>query len=76
MFSLSIIISPLVGLSRPPKRFKSVDLPLPEGPRITTSSPLLIVKLRLFAALTIWVPVLYSFETFFSSIKLSLNVIK
>jgi hypothetical protein len=48
-----MIISPLVALSRPPKRLSRVDFPLPEGPRITTSSPLSIVKLRLFAALSI-----------------------
>ena len=39
IFLLSMIISPLVGLSRPPNRLSSVDLPLPDGPRITTRSP-------------------------------------
>ena len=33
------VTSPLDGASRPPRMLSSVDLPLPEGPSSTTSSP-------------------------------------
>ena len=38
-FSPSSQISPVVGRSRQPIRFTSVDLPEPEGPMIETHSP-------------------------------------
>ena len=38
------IISPSHGLSIPVNKFNKVDLPLPDGPVITTNSPVLIVK--------------------------------
>ena len=64
----STITSPNVGLSIPPKIFKQVVLPAPEGPKIQTSSPLLIVKLASCKALIVTSPIKYFLETFLNSI--------
>ena len=39
MLILSIITSPLVGVSSPPIRFNNVVLPQPDGPIIAVNSP-------------------------------------
>ena len=60
---------PLVTVSIPPKRFNKVDFPAPEGPNITTNSPLLISKDTLSKALSFFSPTLYVLVTFLSSIN-------
>ena len=53
MISLpSINTSPDVGLSIPPKIFKAVVLPAPDGPSITTNSPFSMEKDVSFSAFT------------------------
>ena len=44
MSSPSTNICPLVALSIPPNKFSKVDFPAPDGPKITTNSPLGIEK--------------------------------
>jgi hypothetical protein len=56
--SPSIFILPSVGVSIPPIRFSSVDFPAPEGPRITTNSPLSSSKSMFFSALNSLSPIL------------------
>ncbi|MDY5613717.1 MAG: hypothetical protein SPF27_00275 [Methanobrevibacter boviskoreani] len=55
---------PELTWSNPPRRFSSVDLPDPDGPSITTNSPLSIVKFRSFTAFRTSSPFIYSFVTF------------
>ena len=68
MFSPFMIICPFVVVSSPPSRFSSVLFPAPDGPSITTNSPLFIVRFMLFSAFIVWFPFLYSLVTFFSVI--------
>src|SRR3978361_308159 len=44
---------PAVGSSRPPRRFSSVDLPLPDGPLMATNSPRRISRSSARSALTL-----------------------
>src|SRR5258708_24177908 len=53
---------PLVGRSRPPMMFSSVDLPEPEGPIRQTNSPRCTSRLTFTRALTISSPSLCSFQ--------------
>src|SRR5690348_2759295 len=53
---------PLVGRSRPPMTFSSVDLPEPEGPIRQTNSPGRTSRLTFTSALTISSPSLCSFQ--------------
>ena len=50
--------SPLVKLSIPPKIFKQVVFPAPEGPKIQTNSPLFILKEVFESALISTSPIL------------------
>ena len=52
-----VTISPFVGFSNPASIFNNVDLPEPEVPTIAQNSPLLIVKLTPFNALTRFSPI-------------------
>ena len=63
------MISPDVALSIPPSRFNIVDFPAPLGPSITTSSPLLMVKLAPFKASNDFSPTVYVFLTFLKLIN-------
>ena len=64
----STITSPLVNLSIPPKIFKQVVLPAPEGPNIQTNSPLFILKEVFESALISTSPILYTLFTLLNSI--------
>ena len=74
IISLPTLISPLVTLSIPPSKFNSVDFPAPLGPKITTNSPLLIVKLTPSKALNLFSPTLYVFFTFLNLINSSILI--
>ena len=52
------VIDPLVGASIPPSRFSSVVLPEPDGPRIATNSPRLMVSSSTCRASTSTSPIL------------------
>ena len=58
IFCPSTIIFPLVAVSNPPSKFNKVDFPAPDGPKITTNSPLSIFRLRLSKAFNSWSPLL------------------
>src|SRR6516165_7105363 len=49
-------MSPLVGRSNPPMRFRSVDLPEPEGPTIATMVPFPISRLTFSSAVALRLP--------------------
>ncbi len=60
VFTPSSRYSPLVGLSRSPMVFMSVDFPLPDGHMIATNSPSLIVRLIHLSILRVSPPIWYS----------------
>ena len=45
-----------------------MDFPAPDGPKITTNSPLSILRDKLSKALNSWSPLLYILDTFSNSI--------
>ena len=57
----SYITSPDVGTSSPPRMFRSVDLPEPEGPSSTTNSPAVRSKSTPRRASTRTSPISYTF---------------
>src|SRR5207249_4705845 len=54
------LVRPAVGRSIPPRMFKNVVLPHPEGPRIATSSPSWMCRSRPRKAMTSAFPVRYT----------------
>src|SRR6476620_1397273 len=59
--SPSMMMLPLVGLSKPPSKCNSVDLPQPDGPIIATNSPSPTSKDKPLRAGTSSFPILYDF---------------
>src|SRR4051812_24436665 len=62
-------ISPELGRSSPPMRFKRVDFPEPEGPTIDTTCPFAISRSMLSSAVALRFPS-NTFETWWSAIIL------
>ena len=62
----SMTTLPLVGTSRPPSRFRSVDFPLPEVPTIARNSPFSTDRFTPSSAATSDSPLPYTFLKFFA----------
>ena len=62
--SPSIRMLPVVGLSKPPSRCKSVDFPQPDGPMIATNSPSCMSIFTPRRAVTLILPTLYDLVKF------------
>ena len=71
---LNRVILPLVALSIPPNKFKIVVFPAPDGPTITTNSPLSILKSTPSEALISISPILYVFFTLSKTMKSFISV--
>ena len=69
----SSTMEPDVGESMPPSMLRSVVLPAPEGPTMTTSSPRSMAKSMPSTAATCTSPIWYTFRTSQNSTKATIH---